>query len=110
MSYNGGVYSTPIMDEWTKDSIKLNWHYSEQVCSASRAALLTGRYSWLSGLNTVTTQLSHMHFDPSLTLYPELLEDAGYNNYIAGKWVSCCIYIYMLRSKCTNMYKCTVYK
>lgn len=87
MSYNGGPYSTPLLDEWSNtDSIKLNSHYCEQVCSASRSALLTGRYSWKSGLNTVTTQLSQSHFDETLTLYPELLEQSGYNNYIAGKW------------------------
>ena len=87
VDYNGGPYLTPYLNEWSINNvIKLNFHYSEQVCSASRSSLLTGRYSWRSGLNTVTTQLSHLHFDQSLTLYPELLQDDGYNNYIAGKW------------------------
>jgi len=87
VSYNGGPYSTPLLAEWAnEDAIKLNFHYCEQVCSASRSALLTGRYSWKSGLNTVTTQLSQAHFDETATLYPQRLENRGYRGYMAGKW------------------------
>eukprot|EP01084_Bolivina_argentea_P301743 520640_1 len=85
--YNGGSYPTTILDELANnDAIKINFHYSEQVCSASRSSLLTGRYSWLSGLNSVAKRNTVASYNTHLTLFPELLNEAGYNTFIAGKW------------------------
>ena len=61
-------------------------HYSEQVCSASRTALLTGRYSWKAGLNSVANLNTNSAYLDTLTLFPQLLRQNGWNNYIAGKW------------------------
>ena len=87
MGFNGGSFPTPILDELAEDNaIKINFHYSDQVCSASRAALLTGRYSWRSGANSVVQMNTPASFDPDLFLFPELLNADGFNTYIAGKW------------------------
>ena len=56
------------------------------MCTASRSALLTGRYSWLSGINSVVSLNTNASFDTSLTLFPELLNQNNYNTFIAGKW------------------------
>ena len=75
------------MDDLAKtDAIKMNFHYTEQVCSASRSSFLTGRYSWLSGLNSISAAYTNAGFDDSLTLFPKLLNENGYDTYIAGKW------------------------
>jgi len=86
VSYNGGTYPTPVLDKLANhNAIKFNSHYAEPLCSASRSALFTGRYAWLSGLNSVSKANSHKHFSPTLTLYPQLLQKK-YNTFIAGKW------------------------
>jgi len=87
VGYNGGDFPTPILDDLAKtDAIKMNFHYTEQICSASRSSLLTGRYSWLTGMNSAASIYTNAAFDDSHTLFPTLLAENNYNTYIAGKW------------------------
>ena len=58
----------------------------KQICSASRTALLTGRYSWLTRMNSRVVTFSNEGFNSNLTLLPELFDDNNFNSYIAGKW------------------------
>jgi len=89
VSFMGGDIPTPILDSLaSRDAIKLNFHYTESLCTASRSALMTGRYAWKSGINELAAFNSDLGFDTSLKLYPEILDDnaMNYNNFIAGKW------------------------
>ena len=43
---NDYSFTTPNIIRFASEGIRLNWHYSEPVCSATRSSLLSGRYSW----------------------------------------------------------------
>lgn len=83
----GSKLPTPNLDAMAADGLRLT-HYNSAhpICSASRAAILTGRY----GLRCNTTGA----FGPNSpagtsldeTLISNLMHDAGYNTKAIGKW------------------------
>jgi len=78
---------TPWMHSMMKDGITLTNYYSMEVCTPSRAALLTGRYPLVLGWQ-YSQQVTNEDNGLSLseTLLPEVLRDNGYTTYIFGKW------------------------
>ena len=78
---------TPWMHSMMKDGITLTSYYSMEVCTPSRAALLTGRHPLVMGWQ-YSQQVSNEDNGVSLseTFLPEVLKDNGYTNYIFGKW------------------------
>ena len=58
-----------------------NAFVTNSICAPSRAVILTGKYSHLNGqLTNVET------FDGSQQTFPKLLQRAGYQTAIFGKW------------------------
>jgi len=87
VGWNGGPYPTPILDNLAlTDSIILNRHLAEPVCSASRSAFLTGRYAFLSDLNFVVELHTEARVNPSLILFPKILQYRNVNTSYYGKW------------------------
>jgi arylsulfatase A-like enzyme len=52
------------------------------ICGPSRATVLTGKYSHLNGFYNN----SNSRFDSSQTTFPKLLQAAGYQTAVVGKW------------------------
>eukprot|EP01084_Bolivina_argentea_P003197 5981_1 len=50
VSYNGGQFPTPNIDELWSNSVELNRHYIHLMCSPSRTQFLTGRYAMRQGI------------------------------------------------------------
>jgi arylsulfatase A-like enzyme len=109
-SFNGGnIALTPHMDSLRKSGVKLSQFYAQPVCAPTRAAFLTGRYSfrtwsdWRSedfgkpsylaklGMKLakttkgVDTRLIHA-LDTDERTVAEALKEKGYFTAIAGKW------------------------
>jgi uncharacterized sulfatase len=88
-----GVYGardirTPHLDRMAREGARLTrFHASANVCTPSRAGLLTGRYPARSGLAHGVIYPHSTHGLPeSETTLPEMLRDAGYRTAMLGKW------------------------
>jgi arylsulfatase A-like enzyme len=51
------------------------------ICSPSCAVLLTGKYNHLCGVRKLSE-----HFDGFQSTFPQLLQKAGYQTALGGKW------------------------
>ena len=78
---------TPNIDKLARTAFGSNRFYGQQVCTPSRAALMTGRYPMRYGLQTLVIFPSHTYGLPTdeRTL-PQALKDAGYKTLMTGKW------------------------
>ncbi|MHC4995658.1 MAG: sulfatase-like hydrolase/transferase, partial [Planctomycetota bacterium] len=88
--YGNPVIQTPRMDQLAREGVRLTAFYvATSTCSASRGALLTGRYPERNGL---THQLSPeenirgIGLPHDETILPQYLKQAGYATACFGKW------------------------
>ena len=73
---------TPNIDRIAKDgAIFKNNFCTNSICGPSRAVILTGKHSHVNGF-----RMNGNRFDGSQQTYPKLLQKAGYNTAVIGKW------------------------
>lgn len=81
------LINTPHMDRIGLEGVRLTSFYAgANVCTPSRAALLTGRYPIRSGMQHVVMPHSQGGLPQSEITIAELLRDAGYTTGMVGKW------------------------
>lgn len=85
-----GKILTPQIDAFAKESMTFtDAHSASAVCTPSRYALLTGRYSWRSrlqeGVLAGGEEVAPLIAD-TLTTVPKMLKKAGYTTAAIGKW------------------------
>ena len=73
---------TPNLDALAASSLLFRNAWANPSCSPTRAALLTGRYGFRTGIGTP----GGVSLPFSETLIPELLESVGYSSACIGKW------------------------
>ena len=78
------VLETPHLDALARGSATLRNFYVSPVCSPTRASLMTGRYSYRTGI--VDTFRGRSMMDPTEVTVAEALRAAGYATGIFGKW------------------------
>ena len=85
--FNGGTeVATPNIDRIAEEGVKLTQFYVQPVCSATRAALLTGRYPWKNGMEIRTSVRAANGMLLDERTIAEALRDGGYASWIVGKW------------------------
>lgn len=83
----GSDILTPNLDQMAKEGVKLTDFYAAQaVCSASRAALLTGCYPNRIGIHNAFMPNANKGLNHDETTMAEMLKNNGYTTAIFGKW------------------------
>ena len=78
---------TPHIDALASEGIRFtNFYTAQPVCSASRAALMTGCYANRLGISGAFAPSSSIGLNPDETTIAEVLEPAGYVSGCFGKW------------------------
>ena len=86
-SYGSERVETTNIDKLAEDGVKLTSYYAAQpVCSASRAAILTGAYPNRLGIYNAFGPTSDSGINHNEYTLAEMLKDNGYKTGIFGKW------------------------
>lgn len=83
-SHGDPVLKTPNLDALASESVEMTRFYVSPVCAPTRAALMTGRYNYRTGV--VDTYLGRAMMDPAEVTVAEVLGESGYRTAIFGKW------------------------
>lgn len=78
---------TPHLDKLAAEGARLDRFYVQPMCTPTRAALMTGRYPFRYGLQTIVIPSKGTYglATDEYTL-PQTLKDAGYRTEMIGKW------------------------
>lgn len=81
-AYGSLVNTTPRMDELAEHGwVMENCFCTNSICTPSRASILTGTYSHINGVTTLSTPM-----DRDLPTFVSRLQEEGYRTGIVGKW------------------------
>ena len=83
-SHNNPLIKTPNIDKFARESVELTNFYVNPVCAPTRAALLTGRYYYRTGVTD--TYLGRAMMRSGEQTIAETLRSGGYKTSIFGKW------------------------
>ncbi len=85
--YNGLLYQTPNIDRLAAEGMRFtNFYAAQAVCSASRAALLTGCYPNRIGISGALAPWSKVALNPQEETIASMLKKSGYRTGMVGKW------------------------
>jgi arylsulfatase A-like enzyme len=80
--YGSRINRTPNLDRIAEGGMRLdNCFCTNSICTPSRAVILTGVHSHISGVTTLASKI-----DNRILTFPRLLQAAGYQTAIVGKW------------------------
>lgn len=88
VGYHGAAdLKTPVLDGLAAGGARLERFYVQPMCTPTRAALMTGRYPFRYGLQTIVIPSKGTYgLATNEWLLPQLLKDAGYRTEMIGKW------------------------
>ena len=81
-AYGSVINKTPHIDRLaTTGTVFMNSFCANSICGPSRASILTGKHSHINGFKDNGTR-----FNPEQMTFPKLLQKAGYETALIGKW------------------------
>lgn len=87
-SYNSNetLITTPFIDYLSSTGVRFKNHYVQTVCTPTRASIMTGRYAFHVGLNSVLTPGTPAGLPDHIPTLPQLLRKEDYSALMVGKW------------------------
>ncbi|WP_116108132.1 sulfatase [Lewinella sp. IMCC34191] len=86
-AYGGDHVSTPHLDALAEEGVRFtDFRVAQAVCTASRAALMTGCYPNRLGLRGALDHTATGGLAPEEVTVAEILKAAGYQTAMVGKW------------------------
>ena len=90
----GSEISTPNIDRLAENGLRFTSFYNSARCCPTRASLLTGLYPHQAGMGAMTTGDPQSvekgpyqgYLNNSCVTLAEVLNNAGYNTFMSGKW------------------------
>ena len=81
-AYGSVLTETPNIDRLADEGMRFDRAFvTNSICSPSRAVVLTGKHSHLNGVRNNVNE-----FDSQQQTFPKLLQRAGYQTAMIGKW------------------------
>ena len=86
-SYGHHTIQTPYLDRLAAEGIRFTDYYAPSaLCSPSRAALLTGRTPFRTGIQNWIPENTDVQLGPSEVSLGTLFKESGYSTHHSGKW------------------------
>ena len=81
-AYGSKINKTPNIDRLAEEGMRFDrCLVTNSICAPARAVILSGKYSHLNGVLD-----NRLEFDGSQQTFPKLLQGAGYQTAVIGKW------------------------
>ncbi|XP_072023793.1 arylsulfatase B-like [Amphiura filiformis] len=86
VGYHNPYITSPTIDELATTGVRLENYYVANLCSPSRAQLMTGRYQMRNGINHILQPQYDECLPLSEVTMADILRNAGYSTHLVGKW------------------------
>jgi arylsulfatase A-like enzyme len=81
-AYDDKLIHTPAIDQLASQGMRFDQAFvTNSICSPCRAVILTGKFSHINGVRN-----NAVKFDSTQVTFPKLLQGAGYQTAVIGKW------------------------